>query len=251
MIVLDVLWWVGLAWFAVWTALPLLLVPLLGTLPGAVAWLLLAPWTSLFGMALVHRLLPTSMPGSFRLFADAGAIHWALKGWAPSLYLTVFQSVYFMSERFQRTTLRAFGAQLGSRARLTSRTAIREPHHVRVGTGSLIGEYVHLVCSYQPRIGLLVVGRIDIGERVLVGAHSHVGPGACIGDDAFLEYSVRVGAHSSVGAGTRIGAGTAIYNSVRIGSGVTIGKGCLIRSGEVIPDGTLLPDGAVVRGGAW
>lgn len=251
MIALDVLWWVGLAWFAAWAALPLLMFPLLGAVPGAAAWIVLVPWTSLCGVALVHRLLPPSLPGAFRLFADAGAVHWALKGWAPSLYLTVFQSVYFMSERFQRVALRALGARLGTGARLTSRTVIREPHHVRVGAASLIGEYVHLVCSYQPRIGVLVVGAIDIGERVLVGAHTHVGPGAIIGDDVFLEYSVCVGAHSSVGAGTRIGAGTAIYNSVRIGSGVTIGKGCLIRSGEVIPDGAAVPDGAVVRGGAW
>lgn len=246
MIILELLWWVGLAWFSAWVALPLLAMPFLGPVLGLVVWALLAPWSALAGVALIHRLLPASVVGTFRLFSDRGAVCWALKGWAPSLYLTVFQPICFMNEGFQRIALRAFGAHLAPGALLTSRTIIREPHHVRVGAGTLIGEYVHLICSYQPRSKLLVVGEIEIGDRVLVGAYSHIGPGVRIGADCQLEYAVRIGARSTVGAGTSIGAGSSIYNLVRIGDGVTIGKGCLIPSGARIPDGATIPDGTVM-----
>jgi len=249
-IILDLLWWVGLAWFAAWIALPLLAISLLGPVLGAVAWVLVAPWSALLGMAAVHRLLPGSPSGTFRMFSDRESVRWALKGWAPSLYLAVFQPVWFMSEGFQRITLAAFGARLAPGTLLTSRTIVREPHRIRIGAGALVGEYVHLICSYQPKPKLLVVGTIEIGDRVLVGAHSHVGPGVRIGADCILEYRVCVGAHATVGAGTRIGAGSSLYNSVHIGAGVRIGKGCLIPSGAMIPDGTRLPDGTVFVPGA-
>lgn len=246
MITLDFLWWIGLAWLGVCAALPLLAMRFLGPVPGLAVWILLAPWTALAGMASVHRFLPRSVEGTFKLFSDWGAVAWALKGWAPSLYLTVFQPVWFQSAGFQRLVLRAFGAMMAPGALMTSRTIVREPHHVRIGAATLVGEYAHLVCSYQPRPKLLVVGSIVLGDRVLVGAYSRLAPGVRVGDDCLLEYAVTIGAHTTIGPGSRIGAGSSIYNSVRIGAGVAIGKGCLVSSGSEIPDGTKIPDGTVV-----
>ncbi len=243
MIALELLWWVGWVYLAAWTALPLAAVPIIGPVAGLLLWALLAPWSALFGMALLHRLLPRSEEGVFRMFSDPGSVRWALKGWAPGVFLTVFQPVWFMSQAFARTALLAFGARVAPDAWLTSRTIIREPHRVTIGAGTMIGEYAHLVCSFQPKMGLLVVGDIRIGERVLVGAYSQIGPGAVIGSDTRLEHRVTVGPQTMVGAGCRIGAASSIYNSARIGDGVTIGKGCLVPSGSIVPAGTTLADG--------
>jgi acetyltransferase-like isoleucine patch superfamily enzyme len=246
-IALDVLWWVGWVYFAAWTILPFAVAePVGGLAAGLVALVVLGPWSALVGMAGVHRLLPASPAGTFHLPGDAGSIRWAVRGWAPSVYLTVFQPVCFLSPAFQRLALRAFGARLGSGALLTSRTIVREPHRVRVGQASLVGEFAHLICSYQPHQGVLVVADIDIGDRVFVGAYCHLGPGAVIGSNSVLEYAVRVGAQSVVGEHVRIGAGSSIYNSVRIGDRARIGKGCLITSGAVIPAGARIPDAAVI-----
>lgn len=242
---LDLLWWAGLAYFAAWMAMPLAALPLLGPVLGLVVWVLLAPWSALAGMSAAHRLLPRSPSGTFAMFADRGSVRWAVKSWAPSLYLAVFQPVCFLSEGFQRVALRAFGAQLGRGALLTSRTIIREPHRVHLGADSLIGEYALLLCAYQPRSKVLVVADISVGARTMVGGYCHLAPGARVGADSLLEYAVRLGAHSTVGDDTRIGAGTSIYNAVRIGNHVRIGKGCLIPSGSVIPDGARIPDGTV------
>ncbi|HSJ14802.1 MAG TPA: DapH/DapD/GlmU-related protein [Longimicrobiales bacterium] len=246
MLILELFWWVGYAWFAAWLALPLLVVPVVGPVAGVVVWALLAPWSALLGMALVHRLLPRSEPGRFRLPGDGGSTRWALAAWAPSLYLTVFQPVLFNSRSFQRIVLLAFGARLGRDAWLTSRTIVREPHHVRVGARTLVGEYAHLVCSYQPRPGLLIVACIAIGDDALVGAYSHVAPGAVIGARCILEHGTVIGAGTRIGADTRIGAGTTIYNGARIGSDVTIGKNCLIPTRAVIAAGTRIPDGTII-----
>jgi acetyltransferase-like isoleucine patch superfamily enzyme len=250
--VLDFCWWLGGAWFAAWVTLPFALIAPLGPVAGVLAGVLLAPWSALVGMAALHRVLPASRPGTFRLPGDAGAVRWALKQWAPSLYLTVFQPVCGQSERFLRLALRAFGATLGRDALLTSRTIVREPHHLQVGAGSLVGEYAHLICSYQPRRGVLVVDTITIGDDVTIGGYTHLGPGVRIGSGSRIEHGVRIGAHSIVGPNTRIGAGTAAYNGVRIGADVTIGKGCLLPSGTHVADGSCIPDGTVVRstGGA-
>ena len=243
---LDVLWWLGWAWCALWTALPALFLPLVGPVWGLVLWALLAPWTALGGMAGAHRLLPHSESGTFRLPHDPGSVRWALRGWAPSVYLTLFQPLFFNSRAFQRIALRAFGARLGTAAWLTSRTVVREPHRLRVGAGALIGEFAHLACSYQPRPGLLIVADITIGDDALVSAHCHLAPGATVGARCRLEHAVGVGAGTTIGDDCRIGAGTVIYNRVRIGRGVTIGKHCMIPTGSVIADGARVPDGTVL-----
>lgn len=246
MIALDLLWWLGWAWLAAWAALPLLLLPWLGPVGGFVAWAVLAPWSALVGMAGMHRLLPRSEPGRFRLFADSGAVRWALKGWAPSAYLAVFQPVFFMSEGFQRLVLRAFGARLGVGALVTSRTVIREPHHVQIGAGSLLGEFVHLAPAYQPRPKLLVVADIVIGDAVLIGAHSVLAPGASVGHRSILEHAVSIGAHVVIGDDVRIGGGSTLYTGVRVGNRAVIGKACVIPAGTVIPAGAVIPDGSVL-----
>ena len=72
---LDLLWWVGLAWFAFWTALPLALSPLLGPALGLLVWPLLAPWTALLGIGLAHRLLPESKPGMAVVEFSSAAVY--------------------------------------------------------------------------------------------------------------------------------------------------------------------------------
>lgn len=242
---LEVLWWLGWVWFAAWAALPLALVRVTGPLPGLVLWAVLAPWTALLGMAAVHRLLPAAEPGTFRMFADRGSVRWALKGWAPTLYLSVFQPVFFLSPFFQRVVLRAFGARLGAGSQVTTRTSIREPHLVRIGRGSMVGEHVHLATSFQPKPHTLVVAAIEIGDDVLVGGYSVLGAGCCVGSRTILEYRVKLGAQATVGDDTRIGAGTNIRNRAHIGNRVRIGKQCSIALGAVVPDGTWLADGSV------
>jgi UDP-3-O-[3-hydroxymyristoyl] glucosamine N-acyltransferase len=243
---LDLLWWVGWALVAGLIALPLLAIPLLGPVMGFAAWAVLAPWTALLGLVAVHRAFPRSEPGTFRLPGDVGSLRWALKGWAPAVYLTLFQPVFFASPGFQRLVLRGFGAHLGTGAWLTSRTVVREPHHLSVGARSLVGEYAHLACSFQPRPGMLVVAPIVIGDDTLVSAHCHIGPGASVGSRCILEHAVVVGPSVVIGDDSRIGAGTAIYRSARIGRGVSIGKHCVIPSGCRIADGQRIPDGTTL-----
>jgi acetyltransferase-like isoleucine patch superfamily enzyme len=243
---LDLLWWIGWIYLAGCIALPLALLPLAGPLPGAVIWLTCAPWTALAGAALVHRLLPAARTGTFRMFADEGSVQWALKSWAPTLYLTLFQPVFFLSPGFQRLSLKAFGARLGAGAVVTSRTSIREPHHVRIGAGAVVGEHVHFVCAYQPRPRLLVVGDITIGAGALIGGYAHITAGAVIGARVILEHGVGIGPGVQIGEDSRIGAGSMLYRRVRVGRGARIGRGCIIAGGTIVPDGAHVPDGAVL-----
>lgn len=243
---LDLLWWLGWALCAAFVAAPLAAVPLLGPVGGIVAWAVLAPWTALAGLSVLHRLLPPSAPGKYRFPGDAGGMRWALAGWAPSIYLTLFQPLFFMSPAFQRLALRAFGARLGVGAWVTSRTVIREPHHVTIGARTVVGEYAHLACSMQPRPGLLVVAPIAIGDDTLVSAYCHLAPGAVIGSRCVIEHAVAIGPLATVGDDARIGAGSAIYGAARIGRGAVIGKHCVLFSGTAVSDGERVPDGSML-----
>ena len=242
---LDVLWWIGWLATATLLAVPLALVPALGLVAGVVAWAMLAPWTSLVGLAVLHRAMPDGKPGTFRMATDFGATRWAMKGWAPSVWLTLFQPLFFLSPGFQRLALRAFGARLGEGAWLTSRTVVREPHHVRVGARSMIGECAHLATSLQPRPGILIVAPISIGDDTLVGAYCHLGAGATIGSRCVLEHAVCVAPRAVIEDDVRIGAATVVYASARVGRGATIGKHCVILARSTVADGASVPDGTM------
>jgi UDP-3-O-[3-hydroxymyristoyl] glucosamine N-acyltransferase len=243
---LDILWWLGWAFLATLIALPLLAIPHLGLIAGFVVWALLAPWTALGGLALARRLLPDSEAGVFRIPGDAGSTRWAMAGWAPTLYLTLFQSLFFLSIGFQRFALRTFGAKMGSGSWVTSRTIIREPHHVRIGARTLIGEYAHLSCSLQPRPGLLIVAPISIGDDTIVSAYCHLAPGARIGSRCTIEHAAVIGPRTTIGDDTTIGASTVIYGHAQIGCRVRIGRHCVLPTGTTVPDGARLSDGTIV-----
>jgi acetyltransferase-like isoleucine patch superfamily enzyme len=155
-------------------------------------------------------------------------------------YLAVFQPVCFMSEGFQRLVLLAFGARLGPGALVTSRTIIREPHHVRIGAATLVGEFVHLACSYQPRPRLLVVDDIVIGDGVLVGAHSLLAPGARVGNRCIIEHAVSIGAHVTIGDNVHVGAGAPVHRRAGRRRGDDR-QGCIIPAGSMIPAARCFP----------
>ncbi|MBK7367240.1 MAG: hypothetical protein IPJ04_04810 [Candidatus Eisenbacteria bacterium] len=198
---------------------------------------------ALLGMAAAHGLMPPIEEGTFGPFSDRGSIRWAIKGWAPAVYLGVFQPLFFLSPLFQRTALRAFGAKLAANARVTTRTSVREPHLIEIGRDSLVGEYAHLATSYQPKLHTLIVGRIRIGDDVLIGAYCVLGAGCRVGSRTIVEFRVAIGARAIIGEDAFIGADTIIWVGARIGNGVRIGKSCVIAMGAVVPDGARLPDG--------
>jgi acetyltransferase-like isoleucine patch superfamily enzyme len=243
---LDAAWWIGWAYFVSWTLSPVLIIAPT-SFTGLLLCIVLAPWTALAGMAALHATMPHGRRGHYTLFADRGSILWAVRGWAPSLYLTVFQPVCFTCNGFQRLILRAFGARIGADALMTSRTVAREPHRLQIGARTLIGEYAHLVCSFQPRPRLLIVADIVIGADTLVGAHSVIGAGSRIGDRCVLEFGVVVSSFVDIGDDSRLGAQTTIHAGARIGARVRIGKRCLVTSGAVVPDDTVVADNVVVR----
>lgn len=248
MIRLEVLWWLGWAWTGACAAVPLTLTSRLGLVPGLVAAGVIAPWTALLGLAVVHRLVPASPSGVYRS-ADAGTTRWAVKAWAPAIYLTLFQRLFFQSRAFGSLVLRAFGARLGRGVWVSSRTIVREPHRVAIGDRTIVGEFAHLACSLQPRPGALVIDRISIGRDALIGAYSVIGPGTSVGNDCVLGHAVILGPGAQVGDAVKIGAGCRIYGDVHIGAGTRIGKACTIFTGTRISPGTRLPDGSVVAGG--
>lgn len=77
------------------------------------------------------------------------------------------------------------------------------------------------------RLALIDDGAI-VGDRVSVGAFTHVGANARIGDGS------RIGPHVTIAAGAQIGADALIHPGVRIGPRVRIGARAVIHANAVI-----------------
>jgi len=96
---------------------------------------------------------------------------------------------------------RLCGARIHPSVLLTGMDQIGEPYLIEVGEGSILGAGSALSGHYVPRIGTMVLGRVRIGKKVLLGRNAVVWPNVSIGDGAVVQE------RSSVMPGTVIPAG--------------------------------------------
>jgi UDP-3-O-[3-hydroxymyristoyl] glucosamine N-acyltransferase len=74
----------------------------------------------------------------------------------------------------------------------------------------------------------VIAQRVELGQRVSVGARAVVEPGCRVGDDCVLGAGVFLGRDSTVGAGTRIDPNVTVYHRTTIGRRVVIHGGAVI-----------------------
>ncbi len=86
--------------------------------------------------------------------------------------------------------LRAWGAKIGRGVYWTPAVEITDRAMLVIGDGAVIGHrvgfYAHLVTRKADGELKLLVKRIRVGERALIGAGSRFGPGAVVEDGALL-----------------------------------------------------------------
>src|ERR1019366_5693579 len=96
---------------------------------------------------------------------------------------------------------------------ITSRTIVTDFRKMHVGSGSLVGEYVHLIASYQPKPHILVVDDIYIGKNSFIGGYARIGAGTRIGDHTLVQMDVGISFNCLVGNRVSIGTFTRVYNN--------------------------------------
>lgn len=99
---------------------------------------------------------------------------------------------------------------------------------VTIGKASNIGSYCRIATQ----------SKITIGESVLVGAYSYIGPGnhSQEGDGPLISQAMDIKGGVSIGDHSWVGAGAIILDGVKIGKNCIVGAKALVK--EDVPDGT-------------
>ena len=110
---------------------------------------------------------------------------------------TIKRLVYRIRGEYTVQQLEELGLHVGENFSCLHGTVL-DPAHcwlIDIGDNVTLAPDVHILChdaSTKSRLGYTKIGRVNIGDRVFIGAHTVILPGVSIGDD------VIVGANSTV-----------------------------------------------------
>jgi UDP-2-acetamido-3-amino-2,3-dideoxy-glucuronate N-acetyltransferase len=147
---------------------------------------------------------------------------------------------------------RAPGLVLGEDVRVGE--GVRFGAHVVVHAGSIIGAGCviedHAVLGKRPRLakGSAArgdVGRLELQERVSVGAGAVVLAGASVAQDVIIGAQSFVRERSSIGAGTLIGRGSVVDNDVSLGARASLQTNVYLTAFSVVEDDVFIGPGAL------
>jgi acetyltransferase-like isoleucine patch superfamily enzyme len=147
---------------------------------------------------------------------------------------------------------RAAGLMLGEGVRVGE--GVRFGAHVVVHAGSILGAGCviedHAVLGKRPRLakGSAArgdVGRLELRERVSVGAGAVVLAGASIGEEVIVGDQSFVRERSSIGARTLIGRGSVIDNDVLLGARASLQANVYLTAFSVVEDDVFIGPGAI------
>lgn len=107
------------------------------------------------------------------------------------LFLTfpAFEKILFLVPGVFSFWLRLWGSRIGKKVVWTPRVEIVDRTDIEIGSYSFIGDHAYLSCHFIVRKNnklVLFYDQVSIGEKVLIGAHCHLGPGARIQAQEFL-----------------------------------------------------------------
>jgi carbonic anhydrase/acetyltransferase-like protein (isoleucine patch superfamily) len=123
---------------------------------------------------------------------------------------------------------------------------------IRLGTGTMIGEYASICAGMAPGHDLGPDPVLRIGDRCVIGRGSHIVAhhSIDIGDDVFTGPYVYITDqnHSYADPDLPIGRQWPVNAPVTIGAGTWLGTGVIVLPGSVIGRNVVVAAGAVVRG---
>ncbi len=113
----------------------------------------------------------------------------------PFISLPFLESILHFFPGLYSVWLRAWGSKIGKNVFWTPRTEILDRNLVEIGSNTIVGHMTimvsHLV-ETRSGVPMLVLKKIKVGEKCLVGADAQLGPGAEVADRTNMKPKVRL-----------------------------------------------------------
>lgn len=152
---------------------------------GAAAYVFFASAVLVQGLAI--RILSLGIrPGVYPAHSFV-TLRWLVFSGVYNLMTQLVLPVIPMSY-FSLAFWRILGAKIGKNARINT-WMLNDPYLLEIGEEAVIGGQTDVSCHLFQN-GKLILGRIKIGARSVVGAHCYVSPGTTIGEDCTIGLGV-------------------------------------------------------------
>ena len=171
-------------------------------------------------VVLKNLVQPRLRVGKSQVGATRGFLAWGLNSVFQGLFIAApfHDQVHFLFWlRF--LYYRGMGMRLHPSVVLGTGAVLRQVELIRVGKGSVIGIGAALSCHVNVDGKTHQQAAVSIGERVLIGAHTSIGPGVSVGDGSVVGYRSTLSVGVSLDPGAVLGAEVFVKNNVHIGAG--------------------------------
>ena len=144
-------------------------------------------------------------------------------------------------------TFRLFGYRGSMDFTVYPDTWIRDLPLLKFGEGAYVSNRATLGTNIALSNGMILVDRIEIGRKALVGHLSMIAPGVIMGEESEVGVGCRIGIRvelgdrsfvngaSSINHHTKIGPDASIGNQAYLGMRVRVGPGIELPSGIIVP----------------
>lgn len=152
-------------------------------------------------LVLIKRLLVREVPFGRFLLTSPKVRRWIVADRLVKIMIrSPFRPLINEMAFFRFLFYRGMGAKIDPTLLLGNGVKLPEPWALRVGRNVHIGDEA-VISGHKVERNVVTLGKVEIGNHVLIGARAIIFPGVQIGDRAV------VGANSVVTRGTEIGAG--------------------------------------------
>lgn len=155
-------------------------------------------------MALIRKLIPPPQPGIYRKFSKGNFFSLV---WLTGLNNILFAMPFLRTVNFVAVLrycyYRGMGMQTHFGNWISVDAVIIDPGLVRLGRNVNIGGLAALTCHVALHDAMVILP-VTIGDNVMVGAVSKIGPGVTIGDNALIGADCKLGMKVKVGEGAYV-----------------------------------------------
>ena len=161
--------------------------------------------------------------------------------WTTLYYHPVVHHVVLALPWLKTITFRLFGYKGNTNFTVYPDTWIRDLPLLDVGEGAYLANRATIGTNICLRSGDVMVGRVQIGARSMIGHLAVLGPDNHIGSDSEVGVGTTFGMRVSIGDRTRVGAIAGVNH------GASIGCDCVVDSMSYVGLKATLADGTTVR----
>lgn len=169
--------------------------------------------------------------------------------WTSIFYSGPAYFVYLSIPFLKKTMFRLFGYKGSTNFVVYPDTWIRDLPLLSVGEGAYLSNKATIGTNICLINGTILVDKVTIDKKALIGHLSMVGPGVFLGESAEVGVGCTLGIRCQVSKKSKVGGGAGLNHGVVVGEKVEVGPMSYVGTKTIIMDGIRIPGGANIPSG--